>query len=138
MEESKQVNQAAQFFITQWQNWLESMGLTQQSLLFIVLIAMVVFSLTYREFITWYFKINQARGDLKALRGEVQEVRSILRDLQDDIEALRKGSSQAPQQTNQPAAPAVAETKNFAITPEPKKQETLSPSPRTPFFKLKD
>lgn len=82
MEESKQINEGFNFVLSLWQNWLQGMGLTTTSLIFLIVVAAIVFAFAYREFIGWYLRITQTRKELKNIKAELQEMKEMLTSIQ--------------------------------------------------------
>ncbi|MGE0633044.1 MAG: hypothetical protein AB7O96_11585 [Pseudobdellovibrionaceae bacterium] len=117
MEESKQINEGLNYILNVWQNWLASMGLDNQSLLVICGVTAVVFVFAFREFAGWYLRIVHTKSELNALRKEIYEMKSLLRDVREDLEFMRDDSTprKGPALVSNDAAPVVEKTPVFKL-----------------------
>lgn len=68
-------------FIQELRSQLENWGVNSDTLFAVAVVAVILFLFSLREVATWYFRINQVRDEVHALRTQVQTLQIALNDL---------------------------------------------------------
>jgi len=69
--------------VQDFRSQLEVMGITNQGLWAVAGIAAILFILSLREVMTWFFRINHVRAEVRALRSQMAVMTRMLKDTQD-------------------------------------------------------
>lgn len=61
--------------------WLEGVGVTTQGLVIVALMAAVFFIFSLREVLSWYFKVQHLRSEVRQVRNQVNELQKSLEQM---------------------------------------------------------
>lgn len=71
--------QSVQDFRSQLEFW----GVNNEALLVVAGVAAVLFILSLREVVTWYFRVNQVRDEVRELREQVASLQQMMQETRD-------------------------------------------------------
>lgn len=72
---------AIQTLRAQMDHW----GITTQFLIFAAVVALTIFLFSLREILSWYFKVNDLRGEVRQLSNKVQMLNESIEELHDRL-----------------------------------------------------
>lgn len=97
--------------------WLEGLGVTTQGLVIVALMAAVFFIFSLREVLSWYFKVQHLRSEVRQMRDQMHALQKSLDHMHDLLLAKETTPvvSETPVETQTASSsPAVSsESKRF-------------------------
>lgn len=75
---------------------LDTWGITPEGLIAVAAIASILFFLSLREVALWYLKVSHLRGDVRELRAEIAELKTLMTEKFENVQICKASVTEAP------------------------------------------